>query len=353
MAALADAVRRGATPAMLASLGAADGREAFAIASLFSGGPADIVRFGGAAPIQDDDRTALEYSAPRGIYGRSRDDNAAAIRGLKVRPPATIASVVDAASDRAWAARGTLDLKAQAFAPAYDAFRRAVERNSRNAVALAGLSDAAGAINKLDEERRWLQETAAREPGNTAVRIELSRVLAVTGDAAGAAMAASEALELAPADARAAEQLASVLADAGDREKLTRFAEQLVTRFPEQADSWYYQATTLFLSGRYDEAIAAARKLVADHPDHTRAQGLLGAACAAAGQRECAQMAFDASIRDSPRDSLRYVNAGLFQLQIANPAAAEGYFASALAIDPMSQSARDGLAQARSLLVKR
>jgi hypothetical protein len=64
-------------------------------------------------------------------------------------------------------------------------------------------------------------------------------------------------------------------------------------------------------------------------------------------------MAFDASIRDSPRDSLRYVNAGLFQLQIANPAAAEGYFASALAIDPTSQSARDGLAQARSLLVKR
>jgi Tfp pilus assembly protein PilF len=64
-------------------------------------------------------------------------------------------------------------------------------------------------------------------------------------------------------------------------------------------------------------------------------------------------MAFDASIRDSPRDPLRYVNAGLFQLQTANPAAAQGYFASALAIDPTSQSARDGLAQARALLAKR
>ena len=246
-----------------------------------------------------------------------------------------------------------MDLRAQAFAPAYDAFRRAVELNSKNTAALSGLSDAAGAVNRLDEERAWLAEIASREQTNAPVRIELSRILAVGGDANGAAQAASEALELTPNDARAAEQLASVFADAGDQPKLAALSEQLVTRFPNRADSWYYRATTLFLAGRYPEAIIAARKVVDIQPSHDRAQGLIGAACAASGQRECAQMAFDASIRDSPRDPMRYVNAGLFQLQIANASAAERYFASALVVDPSSAAARQGLADARVLLEKR
>ena len=41
--------------------------------------PAVRASWSGTAParlIQTDDRTALEYSAPRGIYGRSREDNA-------------------------------------------------------------------------------------------------------------------------------------------------------------------------------------------------------------------------------------------------------------------------------------
>jgi Flp pilus assembly protein TadD len=89
------------------------------------------------------------------------------------------------------------------------------------------------------------------------------------------------------------------------------------------------------------------------HPEHARAQSLLGAACAAAGQRECAQTAFDASIRDNPRDAAGYINAGIFNLQIANPSSAKAYFASALALDPRSGPARDGVAQARALLAKR
>jgi tetratricopeptide (TPR) repeat protein len=79
----------------------------------------------------------------------------------------------------------------------------------------------------------------------------------------------------------------------------------------------------------------------------------LGSACAALGQRDCAQAAFDASIRGNPRDPSGYVNAGTFHLQIADPSVAADYFASALAIDPSSASARNGLAQARSVLAER
>jgi tetratricopeptide (TPR) repeat protein len=348
LAAVASGSRQGTTAATLVDVGIAEGTAAFALLSQFAGGPGELERYGSGALIQTDDRTALEYSAPRGIYGRSREDNAAVIRALAGSQPPAVRDAFARATDADWVSRGLMDLKAQAFAPAYDAFGRAVTLNSGNAAALSGLSDAAGGVSKLDEERQRLREIASREPANAAVRIELSRVLAVTGDIAGALEHASDALRLTPSDPRAAEQLASVLADSGDGERLAPLADAMVARFPDRVEARYYRATALFLRGKSGDAVAAARQVVNARPDHARAQSLLGAACAAVGQRDCALAAFTAAIRGNPRDPSGYVNAGLLSLQSGDPSAAAGFFASALTIDPSSKPARDGLAQTRS-----
>src|SRR5262249_53571568 len=160
--------------------------------------------------------------------GRSREDNAAAIRALAAAQPAAVRDAFTRATDSDWTSRGQMDLKAQAFPSAYDAFARAIALNSRNTAALSGLSDAAGGAGRLDEERQRLREIAGREPGNASVLIELSRLLAATGDVPGALNAASDALRAAPAEPRAAEQLASVLADAGDGERLAPLADEMI-----------------------------------------------------------------------------------------------------------------------------
>jgi spermidine synthase len=339
--------RKGAAGATLTDVGVADGTAAFALLSQFAGGPGELERFGAGALIQTDDRTALEYSAPRGIYGRSREDNASTLRGLTTEQPPAVRDAFQHATDAAWTSRGLMDLKAQAFPQAFAAFKRAVTLNSRNVAALSGLSDAAGGAAALDEERQWLREIATREPANADVRIELSRVLAVTGDVQGALAIASEALTLAPAEPRAAEQLASVLADAGDGERLEPLADAMVARFPDRLEARYYRATALYLRGKPQDAVAAARQVVSVRPDHARAQSLLGAACVAAGMRECALAAFGDAIRGNPREASGYVNAGFLSLQSGNLSAAADYFASALTIDPSSKAARDGLAQTR------
>jgi tetratricopeptide (TPR) repeat protein len=346
---LAAGARTAAVATTLSDVGVAAGTAPFALLSLYAGGPAELQRFGDGAIVQTDDRTALEYSAPRGIYGRTREDNAGSIRALSVERPPVIRDAFAKATDGDWTSRGTMDLRAQAFTAAYDAFHQAVMLNSRNPVALARLSDAAGGAGRLEEERNWLRMTADKEPNNAAVRIELSRVLAVIGDAPGSVKAASEALSLTPEDPRAAEQLASVLADAGDAQRLTEFVQAFVTRFPDDPEAHFYSATALYMTGRAADAVSALAPVVDKHPDHARAQSLLASACASLGRRECAQTAFDASIRGNPRDPSGYVNAGAFSLQIANPRAAASYFASALAIDPSSSSAKSGLAQARAL----
>jgi spermidine synthase len=348
LAAVAPGSRTGTVASALVDIGIANGTAAFALLSQFAGGPGELERYGSGAVVQTDDQTKLEYSAPRGIYGRTREDNAAVVRALATAQPPAVREAFDRASDADWTARGLMELKAQAFAPAYEAFSRAVALNSRNTAALAGLSDAAGGATRLDEERQRLREIATREPANTAVLLELSRVLAVTGDVQGALDTASEALRLAPGEPRAAEQLASVLADAGDADRLAPLADAMVARFPDRLEARYYRATALFLRGNPRDAIAAAREVVSKRPDHARAQGLLGAACAAISDRDCALAAFTAAIRENPRDASGYVNAGILTLQSGNSTAAVDYFASALTIDPSSKPARDGLAQARS-----
>ena len=352
LAALSDASSQ-AVDAVLADVGGAPGTAAFTLASMYAGGPAELSRYAANSVIQTDDRLPLEYSAPRGIYGRTKADNAVTIRSMSVAQPPAIQSAFARAGADAWASRGLMDLRAQAFETAYGAFREAVARNSRHVEGLSGLSDAAGGANHLADERQLLEAIAAREPDNVQVRIELSRVRAVLGDGAAAVEAAQSALRFAPDDPRAAEQLASVLADLDDRERLASFSEAMMARFPNRPDAAYYRATSLYLSGQTDAAIALARRVVTTKPDHARAQELLGAACAASNQRDCAQTAFEAAIRVNPRDPSGYVNAGALQLQIANPSSAASYFASALAIDPSSTAARDGLAQARAQLAGR
>src|SRR5204862_5991028 len=133
---------------------------------------------------------------------------------------------------------------------------------------------------------------------------------------------------------------------------LAPLADRLVERFPERPDPVYYRATVLFMRGQAEDAVTALRPIVDRHPDHARAQNLLGAACATLRRRDCAQAAFDASLRANPRDASTYVNVGTLALQHANPDAAVNYFAQALSIEPRSEAARNGLAQARAQLAR-
>jgi len=340
-------------PSTAGMLGAVNIRAAdapFDLLSLYKGGPDELNRFGGNAVIQTDDRTRLEYSAPRGIYGKTGGNNAGAIQNLGGDRPQAVAAVLDAATDASWASRGAMQLKAEAYDLAYESFRSAVTLNSHNAEALGGLVAAAASARKQPETLEWLKTIASREPSNAPIRIELAHLYAAGGDGNAAVAAASAAMRLAPDDPRAAEQLASIVADAEDADRLEPLAASLAARFPDRPDPRYYQATVLFLRGRAEEAIAAIRSVVDRHPDHARAQNLLGAACATLGRRECAQSAFEASLRADPKDPSTYINLGLFHLQAAHPQEAARYFTEALSIDRQSEAARSGLAQARSAL---
>jgi spermidine synthase len=339
-----------AVAAALADVAIAPGTAPFVVLSQFAGGPAALASYGSGAPIQTDDRMTLEFSAVRAMYAPSSDDNAAAIRALlsDQPPPSRIASILKDADAASWTSRGAAELKANAYGMAFESFRQAAAIDSRSAEALRGASDAAARAQRLDVVRKWLEQMAASDPSNVAARVELSHVLAASGDPAAAIAAATDAARIEPDDPRPQEQLASVLADAGDGERLRPLAEHLVERFADRGDGHYYQATALFLLGRTSEAVAEARRVLELNPRNAKAQNLLGAGCATAGDLACARAAFDASISADPRDPSSYVNLGQLYLQLGDANAAVTTLTEALALDPQSTAARDALAQARA-----
>jgi len=349
---LVQRLRRGNTPALLDDVAVADRAAPFALLSLFAGGPAELKRYGGDAAIQRDDRMALEFSAPRAIYGRTTAENAVVIRALadpgRTAPAAR--AVLEQATDVSWAAAGAMELKADAHGIAYERFQRAVRLNSRNAEALSGLSDAAAGSHRQEEALAWLQSLATAEPENAIVRIELSHLLAAMGKMDQAAAAAEDAMRLAPGDPRAGEQLASVFADAGDAVRLAPLADTLVARYPQRDKPRFYRATALLLTDHAREAIDESRQLLGRNPKDPLAQNLLGVACATAGLRECAISAFRAALAANPRDTATYVNLGVYHLQSGDSAAAAESFSVALTLDRSSVSARQGLAEARAAL---
>ncbi len=343
---IAAAWQRPGVAADLASVGALD---AYAVTSLFiAQGPA-LQAWAAGAPLQTDDRSQIEFSGPRNIFGPSREDIAALLRDLSSRspkPPAVTAAT-SAATAVSRRDRGLMFLKSDAYRPAYDDFVEALSLEPTDPASLDGLIRAAAAVTRIDEARALLTRLAS-SPANGEAKLALSKVLASQGAIDEAVRIPLSVLQSAPGNVRALEQLASILSDVGDAERLEPVVARLVADAPKNTWAHYYAGSLFFMQNRLDLAVQAARSAVTLDPANAKAHNLLGACLASMGQADAARAAFQTSITADPRESGTYTNLATLELQAGRPDLARQYFAEALTVDPLSQSARDGLASLRA-----
>jgi spermidine synthase len=327
-------------------------RSPFGLLSLFAGNGEDLRAFGAGAAVQTDDRLALEFSAPRAIFGRSSDANARDLRdrAARARRPPAIAQVFAEARASDWRDRGLMLLASDAYAAAYDDLTRAARLDPRDRRTLEALGRAAGATQRVDETDRFLSELAAADPRNVPARLERSRIAAARGDYRLARRLIVEAGRVEPGNLAVLEQLASVVADEQDAEGLSTVVAGLQTAAPNAPSTLYYAASLEFLKGNPPRAAELAERAATLRPGDHRAFNLAGAAHGALGHADRAREAFRAALRASPEDPVAYVNLGTLELQAANATAAGEYFADALTLDPASAPAREGLARALEIL---
>ncbi|HEX4912726.1 MAG TPA: tetratricopeptide repeat protein, partial [Vicinamibacterales bacterium] len=342
IAGIAAAMQRPRVATDLANVGVT---RPFALTSLFVAQGEALKAWANGAPIQTDDKSQLEFSGPRSIFGTNRDDNAALLRELAAASakPAAVSAALAAATPADWRDRGLMFLKADANRPAYADLRKALEANPDDPAALDALARAAANLNQIQDAQAVIAQLAS-DPARIPARLALSRVLASQGNVNEAIRIPFTVLQTNPGHVPALEQLASVLSDMGDTERLEPVVMRLIKEAPNNAWAHYYAGSLFFLQNRHDMALRAARNAVAIDPNHAKAHNLIGACLASTGQADAARTAFETSIKADPRDPGTYTNLATLELQAGNRERARRYFAEALTVDPFSQTARDGLA---------
>jgi spermidine synthase len=316
------------------------------ILSLFVAGGSQLIAWSDGAPIQTDNRAALEFSGPQSVFGLSDADNAELLRDLShggTRPRAVAEAERSATAatirDRAW-----MLLQADAFRPAYADFVRAVELEPTDPRTLEGVIRASAPLRRTAETRALLSRLGT-DPSRVATRLALSRLLASDGAYDEAVAIPFGIVQRDPGNVQALEQLASILSDLGDIERMRPVVARLRTIAPNTEASHYYSAALLFMEQRVDLALVEAQRVIALNPRHARAQNLRGAAFASLGRRDEARSAFRASLEADARDPATYTNLATLELQAGDPLLARRYYAEALTLDPGNVAAREGLSQ--------
>jgi spermidine synthase len=321
-------------------------RDTFGLLSAYVAGGTTLAAYAGEAPLQTDNRAGLEFSGPRSIFGPQPTDNAEVLREIRrtSRPPAAVQRAFDEADAAAWRSRGTMMLQASAFAQAWLDLREAVELDPTDAESLQGLLRAAVLTGRVPDTLDLLQRIAA-DPARVQARLARSRLMASQGAVEEAAAIAFDLVQRYPGNLRTWEQLASVLSDAGDIERLQPVVVRMRQDAPDSEITRYYTAALLFMEGRAELAAREAEAVVRANPRHARAHNLLGAALATLGERDRARDAFLASLRADPHDPATYTNLGMLERQSGNVRAAAERFAEALTLDPTQEAARLALAE--------
>ena len=330
-------------------------RDPFALLSLFMGGPAEMARYAVDAAIQTDDRMALEFSAPAAVFAGGSANHAGTLRALlesgppkggpydSRRPPA-VERALTGASAAQWRDRAAMMSGAEAFDSAYRGYAKALDLGASDATTFDGFVRAAAATRREDEAERRLRTIMQSRESEAAPRVALAQLLGMRGLFDDAVAVANEATRIAPADATAWEQLASLHADRGDAASLGRVADVLRRDFPARAASWYFAASASFLRGDVEDTLMLVRRALDLDPNHADAYNLLGAIRGTAGDLGAAREAFRTSLRLDPRDVVTYINLAQLELAAGQRQAAAGLFAEALSLDPNSRPAREGLA---------
>jgi spermidine synthase len=334
-------------PGVKEDLGAVGVREPFSLLSLFVGGPAEMSRYAGGATVQTDGRMALEFSGPSAIFAGVATSHAGTLRTLlgKEQRPRAIERALSGATAAQWRDRGAMMIGAEAFDSAYRDYTAALDLGAGDTTTLDGFVRAAAAARREDDAERRLRTMIQSRATPAAPRVALAQLLGIRGHFDDAAAIAVEAAKLAPADASAWEQLASLNADRGDAVSLGHVVDVLRREFPQRPASWYFAASAAFLRGNVDDALLLVQRAIALDPKYADAYNLLGAIRGTAGNIGAARQAFRASLTLDPRDAVTYVNLAQLELAAGQRDTAADLFAEALSLDPNSSPAREGLAR--------
>lgn len=341
-------------PGVAADLGRVGVAGPFGVLSLWAGDGDALRALGGGAPLQTDDRMALEFSGPAAVYTTAGSNQVPLVRRL--RESAAAPPIVEQARANAtaadWRHRGAMLQRIHVYDDAYADYVKAFLIDPGDPQTVSGLAALSIQARTTEDAIARLQTRIKAAPGSVPARIALSKLLATVGrrDEAVAAVRTSGDDDL--ADAPLLEQTAALYADAGDLANLERTIERLQAVRPNAPKTRYYSASARFLQGAFTDALTQVKFAIDGDPKDADSLNLAGDALASLGRFEEAQQMFEAALASAPEDATIYANLGLVAMGRKDPQLAERRFVAALTLNPQLTTAKDGLARAKSALAR-
>jgi spermidine synthase len=317
-------------PAVRADLGRAGIRDLADLLGHFVTGPEALRGYTAGAPLQRDDRLALEFSAPRALFEDTLPRQVRALRRWRESPASRIApSLVDAVLlSRLRAARvaareeerlllslprgpvspepdleiGLELLRAGLRGPAEAHLRAAVERRPDLGPARGLLGALLVADGRLEEARAELEAAVRASDTDLASLALLARVAIQLGRPEEAERAARDALEREPGDADVLNLLGAALLTRERPDEAVPFLERAVSCDPELVEAWTNLGVARRRSGDTAGAEAAYRRALTLDPGAMDARFNLALSLRLSGHPAAALDLLDRLLLDDPAD---------------------------------------------------
>jgi spermidine synthase len=338
--------RRWQVPGVAADFERVQVRDPFGLLMSFVADESSLPWIVSGAPVQTDDRTRLEFSAPWGL--QERGDPAAWLLDQRLRDarPEMIREAEANATAGQWRDRALMLLGAGAEPLAYDAASRALALDPTDPTTLDALVRAATRLRRQSAALALVEAARAQAPDSLEPLLAVARMREATGDRQGAIDAAAKATAQFPDAFAGWELLATLAAERRDQHELSRVIEASRAQFPDRWEVRYFAAMLHLIRDEYAEAARLGEEVLKERASDPRTLAMIGAAYAHLGIRARARDAFEACIQADPADAGSYVQLARLELDSRNARRAAELYSEALVLNPRLAAAVQGLAEA-------
>ena len=201
-------------------------------------------------------------------------------------------------------------------------------------------------LGRFADAEEALREALREEPDDPLAHGILARVLLDLDRADEALRAASTTIALAPELSLGHVARAQALLSLGRFDDAEASANEAIRLDPEDPDGWVLLTGAQLGRSRWTDAISAADKALSLDPESEAARGLRAVALAMSGRGAGWQEAADGTLAVAPDSALAHAFSGQAHLVRGGEREAAEHFREALRLDPESEFAQAGLADA-------